>query len=152
MFSTDVSSTTLVYSNLDIPGTATIPRPLVPVRDKAFEMGDCLPICAPAAGGFWRPCGSQSHIFVERLKGMVSARRNFQDYATRNGEGNSLLQILISRRGLGVTDARDMIYGHLGIVSDVLSSEVALEVDYSKTCERVSIDVACYFMEIYRDY
>ncbi|KAK0099403.1 hypothetical protein ONS95_003525 [Cadophora gregata] len=53
-------------------------------------------------------------------------------------EPESLLSILLTRRGSGVTDARDMIYGHLAVSGlhlprKTISQTPVPEVDYDKT-------------------
>ena len=87
-----------------------------------------------------------------RLEELASARSSFQDYTTGKGQGNPLLSVLSLRRGLGVSDARDMIYAHLGIVSDSLSGQLELEVDYSKTYHQLLVDVTRYFLKKYMNF
>jgi hypothetical protein len=67
------------------------------------------------------------------LKNMYRARRNLQDYIDGKNSKNTLLALLQLRRGLGTSDARDMIYAHLGIAVDSLVEQLALKVDYSKS-------------------
>jgi hypothetical protein len=88
---------------------------------------------------------------VGRLEEIVSARQTFQDSIVGKGEGNPLLAVLVLRRGLGVSDARDMIYAHLGIVSDSLSGHLELKVDYSKSCPELFTDATRYFLKRYKD-
>jgi hypothetical protein len=52
----------------------------------------------------------------------------------------SLLKMLDSRRGLGVSDMRDMVYGNLSIIESVEMGLV--QVDYRKTGVDVFEDVA----------
>jgi hypothetical protein len=89
---------------------------------------------------------------IGRLEDMISARRRYQGYVVGNDAGNPLLALLALRRGLGVSDARDMIYAHLGVVSDSLFGHLELEVDYSKSCSELFIDVTRYFLKRYKDY
>ena len=56
-----------------------------------------------------------------------------------------LLDLVASRRGLGVSDGRDMIFAHLGLASDLPDHRIA--VDYKKSCRRVYEDFALYVME-----
>lgn len=56
-----------------------------------------------------------------------------------------LLDLVASRRGLGVSDGRDMIFAHLGLASDLPDHRIA--VDYKKCCRRVYEDFALYVME-----
>jgi hypothetical protein len=88
------------------------------------------------------------------LLAMHKARRNFEAYISDDstGVGNDLLALLSLRRGLGVSDARDMIYAHLGIASDSLSGQLGLKVDYHKNCAELFMDIALYFIEHYGDY
>jgi hypothetical protein len=86
------------------------------------------------------------------LEYMHRARRNFQDYVDGNNSKNTLLALLQLRRGLGVSDARDMIYAHLGIAVDSLVGQPALKVDYSKSYQELFADIAVYFIEHYGDY
>ena len=86
------------------------------------------------------------------LEDMDIARREFQNYVIGHGEGNSLLALLTLRRGLGVTDARDMIYAHLGIATDNLTGNNHLKVDYQKPFLEVFTDIARYFLWKYNDF
>ncbi|KAG4436310.1 hypothetical protein IFR05_008204 [Cadophora sp. M221] len=52
----------------------------------------------------------------------------------------ALLSILHSRRGLGTTDPRDIIYAHLGMISKKIQG--AISVDYSKSCSTIYTDIA----------
>lgn len=69
---------------------------------------------------------------------MHRARRNFQDYIDGNNSKNTLLALLQLRRGLGASNARDMIYAHLGIAVDSLVGQPALKVDYRKSYQNFS--------------
>jgi len=51
-----------------------------------------------------------------------------------------------------VSDARDMIYAHLGIVSDSISGNLGFRVDYTKSCLELFLRVTQYFLEKYKDY
>ncbi|KAH7380935.1 heterokaryon incompatibility protein-domain-containing protein [Cadophora sp. MPI-SDFR-AT-0126] len=57
------------------------------------------------------------------------------------------LTLLTSRRGLGATDPRDMIYANMGIASDLSSLLRYVQVDYRKTCDEVYESVARYLLE-----
>jgi hypothetical protein len=52
---------------------------------------------------------------IGRLGVMHSAREKFRGYIGGIGVGNDLLATLASRRGMNASDARDMIYAHLGV-------------------------------------
>ncbi|KAE9370982.1 HET-domain-containing protein [Stipitochalara longipes BDJ] len=54
--------------------------------------------------------------------------------------GSSLLDILLDRRGCALSDPRDMIYAHLGLVSHALMSEIPI--NYDKPVVQVYEDLA----------
>jgi hypothetical protein len=58
-----------------------------------------------------------------------------------------LFHLLISRRGLGATDPRDMIFAHLGVASDVYLLGGRVNIDYKQSVERLYEDVARYFID-----
>ncbi|RFU34236.1 hypothetical protein B7463_g2103, partial [Scytalidium lignicola] len=86
------------------------------------------------------------------LEDMNLARRKFQDYIGGNGIGNTLLALLALRRGLGVSDSRDMIYVHLGVASDSISGNLGFKVDYTKGYQQLFTDITRYFLEMHNDY
>ncbi|KAN0114447.1 hypothetical protein V8E51_003991 [Hyaloscypha variabilis] len=93
--------------------------------------------------GFNEPC--------KRFLSMDLARKDFhvQIPSERKRPSTVLFETLVSRRGLGVFDARDMIYAHLGIVGesplDVLPDEGnAPRADYKKDCSELYRNVAHY--------
>ncbi|KAF8856768.1 HET-domain-containing protein, partial [Acephala macrosclerotiorum] len=88
---------------------------------------------------------------LQRLEGLEEARLNFQQHLVGRGEGNSLLSLLSSRRGLGVTDPRDMIYAHFGIMSDTFPGHLKNEVDYSKSVIELYTEIALYLFHKYKD-
>ena len=51
-----------------------------------------------------------------------------------------------------MSDARDMIYAHLGIASDSISGDLGFKVDYNKGCPELFLDIARYFLEKHKDY
>jgi hypothetical protein len=55
----------------------------------------------------------------------------------------AMLNLLKARRGLGVTDPRDMLYAHVGFASDGQD----VNVDYTKTCAQVYEDFARHLMK-----
>ena len=57
---------------------------------------------------------------------------NLQPQTTRDALFRQLLDILVSRRGFGVSDPRDMIFAHLGLIDTAV-----VEVDYDKTPAQV---------------
>lgn len=56
----------------------------------------------------------------------------------------SLISLLSLRRGLGATDPRDMIFAHLGIVSDRVEIDQDIKINYQQTYRRLYEDVARY--------
>jgi hypothetical protein len=60
---------------------------------------------------------------------------------------NSMISLLISRRGFGVTDPRDKIFSHLGFTSD--GKHEHFTVDYSKTAVEVFENSAKYIAKIH---
>ncbi|KAG4441693.1 hypothetical protein IFR05_002827 [Cadophora sp. M221] len=67
--------------------------------------------------------------------------------STRGTTRLKFFTLLTSRRGLGATDARDMIYANMGIASDLSSLLDYVQVDYRKSCEEVYESVARYLLE-----
>lgn len=53
---------------------------------------------------------------------------------------NSMLELATARRGLCVSDPRDMVSAHVRFASDGQDGD--LKVDYSKTCQEVFVDFA----------
>ncbi|TEY85205.1 hypothetical protein BOTCAL_0016g00590 [Botryotinia calthae] len=89
---------------------------------------------------------------LEILRSMDVSRRKFQSGFTG---GSSLLSILVSRQGSGVSDFRDIIYGYLAVaeirrpysygISSFLDPKDYLPiVDYTKSVDEVFIDAAFY--------
>jgi hypothetical protein len=81
---------------------------------------------------------------------MHKTRKNFRMSLINGGEPESLSTVLSSRRGLGVSDLRDMIYAHLAVagsqsVTDAWGRRVATPVvDYSKSVTDVFVEAASY--------
>ncbi|KAF7893186.1 uncharacterized protein EAF02_000724 [Botrytis sinoallii] len=89
---------------------------------------------------------------LEILRSMDVSRRKFQSGVTG---GSSLLSILASRQGSGVSDFRDIIYGYLAVaeirppysygISSYLDPKDYLPVvDYTKSVDEVFVDAAFY--------
>jgi hypothetical protein len=55
---------------------------------------------------------------------------------------NDMINLLLTRRGLGVSDPRDMIFAHLGFATDGRHED--LQIDYSQTTCQVFQDFAWY--------
>jgi hypothetical protein len=61
---------------------------------------------------------------------------------TEGPPSNTMIELLKARRGLGVSDPRDMVFAHVGFAADGQHED--LIVDYSKTCVQVYRDFARY--------
>jgi hypothetical protein len=59
-----------------------------------------------------------------------------------------LLDLLMARRGLGVTDARDIIYGHLGMVKQSMNDWISI--DYNMTLPHLYETVALLLIRSHR--
>jgi hypothetical protein len=57
-----------------------------------------------------------------------------------------LYSLLATRRGIGTTDPRDIVYANLGIVSDTEDLERYITVDYSRSIEDLFYDAARYIL------
>lgn len=118
--------------------------------------------------GFIRARWSQLRKGIYSLWGFqqrIEPWNNFQALATERDIFNkasgdvidfdfpqSLLRILEARRGLGVSDPRDMLFAHLGTLSHIEGSEEARNkglicVDYGKTVAEVYQDIVRYFVQ-----
>ncbi|KAK0635989.1 hypothetical protein B0T17DRAFT_517818 [Bombardia bombarda] len=71
---------------------------------------------------------------------------NFAFMSGTPGVAGSLLGLLQSRRGLGATDPRDIIYANLGIANDREMVGQFIRVDYGKSVVEVYGDVARYIL------
>lgn len=58
-----------------------------------------------------------------------------------------LFHLILSRRGLGATDARDMVFAHLGVASDGATLGGSVTIDYKQSVERLYEDVARYLID-----
>jgi len=79
--------------------------------------------------------------------GMNEIRRAHRASNTPNpnvSSSETLLNILVTRRGAGVSDPRDMVYGHLGLLPQPI--EIAMEIDYGKSVAKVYEDIARHFI------
>ncbi|KAH8766543.1 heterokaryon incompatibility protein-domain-containing protein [Hyaloscypha finlandica] len=117
------------------------------------------------SSGYQIPCYNQPpyHQRGERdyhkvLMDMQKMRLGFQLHVCGGrgllqGGPPSLLEVLVSRRGFGVTNPRDMVFAHLGIVDVAISSSKTqanyaedetslLRIDYGKPVAQVYTDAA----------
>lgn len=72
--------------------------------------------------------------------------------STRGTRSNTLFNLLLSRRGLGATDSRDMIFAHMSTASDLEKVKEYVQVDYDKTCEVICENVARYILDHVEPY
>ncbi|KAE8448841.1 hypothetical protein EG329_008843 [Mollisiaceae sp. DMI_Dod_QoI] len=80
------------------------------------------------------------------LHSMVQIRFKWhaRKYVQENGDTSATIyDILKVRRGMGVSDPRDMIYAHLGLSEPLVRSNIVI--DYSKSKAQVYEDIARYF-------
>jgi hypothetical protein len=84
---------------------------------------------------------------AQTIQGESAIRRKvLQDMnASRQSGRTNILTILLSRRGLGATDPRDMIFAHIGLASDRSELEEYVQVNYRVSCETLYENVARYF-------
>jgi hypothetical protein len=76
------------------------------------------------------------------LQVMQATRKRFQIKQLNPRErAYTFLDILLARRGFGVTDARDMIFGHLGIAADS-AKDLGISVDYDISAVQGFINLA----------
>ncbi|KAF7881445.1 hypothetical protein EAF00_011814 [Botryotinia globosa] len=88
---------------------------------------------------------------------MNKERSNFKS-ARRPSKilAENLIDLLAARRGLGVSDPRDMVFAHKGIVqtssyqSFLEADEIAI--DYSKSAEKVFTDLAYHCLKTFPDH
>jgi hypothetical protein len=59
----------------------------------------------------------------------------------------NLYNLLLSRRGLGATDARDMIFAHMGVASDRAALAGKVIIDYQQGVEHLYEDVAQHLID-----
>jgi hypothetical protein len=68
--------------------------------------------------------------YFKVLQDMQATRKTFRiKQLNPEWDTHTLLDILLARRGFGATDARDMIFGHLGIAADS-AKELGISADY----------------------
>ncbi|KAM3151585.1 hypothetical protein ABEW05_008073 [Botrytis cinerea] len=102
----------------------------------------------------FKPATQADAYNLEILRSMDVSRRKFQSGFTG---GSSLLSILVSRQGSGVSDFRDIIYGYLavaeirrpysyGISSCLRPKDYLPIVDYTKSVDEVFVDAAFYIV------
>ncbi|KAE9379704.1 HET-domain-containing protein, partial [Stipitochalara longipes BDJ] len=115
-----------------------------PTRARWVDIAMIISSCLQNTDGFSEPCN--------RFLAMDKARNDFHVQLQKKGRSQVLLDTLLARRGLGVFDARDMIFAHLGIVGesplDVSPDEWdLLRADYKKDCSQLYRNVAHCFSQ-----
>jgi hypothetical protein len=83
---------------------------------------------------------------MDLLLNMQKARQKFRLSLQIDSKPESLLSILLARREFGVTDLRDLIYGHLA-VAGLHQNQYGFEVDYGKSVIEVFRDATCHMIE-----
>ncbi len=68
-------------------------------------------------------------------------------FARARSMQTDLFHLLLSRRGLGATDARDMIFAHLGLASDSAALQGNINIDYQQSVQRLYEDTARYLID-----
>lgn len=83
------------------------------------------------------------------LLGDSAVRRTvLKDMDSRRGtKSDTLFRLLLSRRGLGATDSRDMIFAHMSTASDFEEVKKYVQVNYNKTCEVIYENIAKYLLD-----
>jgi hypothetical protein len=101
--------------------------------------------CGSLRGRWTHLCGllltSDRRGISKELK--VLADMDFSRQTSRS----RMFSLLTSRRGLGATDARDMIFAHMGIASDLDALRGYIEINYRKSIAAVYEDTARYLFE-----
>ncbi|PMD17146.1 hypothetical protein NA56DRAFT_662456 [Hyaloscypha hepaticicola] len=92
---------------------------------------------------------------MDRLRNSLSSplwRGDLQDDAT---VATRLFEILHDRRGLGVSDPRDMIYGHLGVLGNVKPERKVdrfFKVDYNQPIHELFMQVVLFIISARGDF
>ncbi|KAI0402829.1 hypothetical protein F4802DRAFT_573919 [Xylaria palmicola] len=88
------------------------------------------------------------------LERMNSIRTRYYKVINPSSEraGRTLWYILSSREGCRVSDARDIIFAHMGIISDRDVVEKFVKTDYSQTASEVLVAAGHYAWHDCRDY
>jgi hypothetical protein len=86
---------------------------------------------------------------AQTIQGVNAVRRKvLKDMdESRSYQSRKIMDLLLSRRGLGATNPRDMIFGHWSMASDRSELEEYVKIDYSKSCEVIYENVARYLLD-----
>ncbi|KAK0657880.1 heterokaryon incompatibility protein-domain-containing protein, partial [Cercophora newfieldiana] len=90
--------------------------------------------------------GFNAGIRAESSKSAIHILEDMHKART-DDSSRSLFQLLQARRGMGATDPRDIIFGHLGIASLPPGHRPYIEVDYSKSVMELYVSVALYILK-----
>jgi hypothetical protein len=101
-----------------------------------------VPMTGPVAD--WRTPGLLLQMKEVRVKfwGLNLSSTPFMDSSLP--QDDLLLNAMIYRRGLGVSDPKDMVYAHWGLASNETKDFIV--VDYNKSCAEVYEDIAWYYL------
>lgn len=110
---------------------------------------DASPLSIVADGDWQEVSAPESPIsdVYTLLNDMHRTRKNYNDEDSKPSResNNTLSKLVISRRGYGATDPRDVIYAQLGLVSGSLANTTKLVVDYDKSIAKLYAEMT-YFM------
>jgi hypothetical protein len=83
------------------------------------------------------------------LHEMRNVKNSFQASLFMRDKPSSLFLILLSRRGFGMSDSRDMIFAHRGIadLNPTRDAQELLPVDYSKSVKEIFTDATRFMLE-----
>ena len=128
------------------------PRAPLPIRKSFIDVG---PQNHSSTTSIHPPEGKHSRGW-ELLEKMSKFRLAFYDQTSWLSYGHGLLlEMLKSRRGLGVTDPKDMLFAHTNVARTAEVQEkyrYLIDVDYNRSCPEVYERVAIYFMRQLNDF
>ncbi|CZR55616.1 uncharacterized protein PAC_05504 [Phialocephala subalpina] len=97
-----------------------------------------------SAGALTDPGASSAAGMIQLRK--VHRKDAASNTQTPNSSSNeALLNILLTRRGAGVSDPRDMVYGHLGLLDR--PTVPPIEIDYGRSIAEVYEDIARHYIK-----
>jgi hypothetical protein len=136
----------VVYPSLGLSGVGLCCKSLGSVRQDSSEV-EALhrALLSMNANSLEESQSRRYKIILRMYQAWISHQDSQKASSRRSGRQssqNSMLELVTDRRGLGVSDPRDMIFVHVGFASD--GKKRGLEVDYSKTCEQVYVDFALF--------
>jgi hypothetical protein len=86
---------------------------------------------------------------AKTVQGPGAVRRKvLRDMNTsKSNKSQSMLELLVARRGLGATDPRDIVFAHWSMALDRSELEKYMQIDYSKSWRAIYENTARYFLE-----